>query len=135
MNATNDNINRSSRIATILRIVFGLIYAMSAAVFFLQLAPPPEMPPPAMSLFGALAATGYFLPFLKATEFIGGLALIANRFVALALVLLAPITVNIVLFHLFLDPSGLALTLVLTVLHLAIAWFYRESFSPILRAR
>lgn len=135
MNSTPEFTKRTAIVVTVLRLLLGAIMGGSAAVFFLQLAPPPELPAPAMNLFTAMAATGYFLPFLKATELIVALALLANLFVPLALVVLAPITVNIVLFHIFLAPADIAISLLLPLLHLALAWFYRGRFREILRAK
>ncbi|MFM2415405.1 MAG: hypothetical protein RL385_128, partial [Pseudomonadota bacterium] len=57
-----------------------------------------------------------------------------NRFVPLALILLAPVTVNIVLFHAFLAPSGVGLGLVLVVLQLLLAYQHRAAYAPLLRA-
>ena len=135
MNSSPEIPKRTTIIVTILRLLLGVMMGASGAVFFLNLTPPLDLPAPAMNFFGALAATGYFLPFLKATELTVGLALLANRFVPLALVVLAPITVNIVLYHFFLVPSDLAVALLLPALHLALAWFYRERFREILRAK
>jgi hypothetical protein len=61
--------------------------------------------------------------------------LLANRFVPLALALLAPVLVNIVLFHGFLAPSGSGPGLVLLALELYLAWSYRAAFRPMLAAR
>jgi hypothetical protein len=64
-----------------------------------------------------------------------GLLLLSNRCVPLALALLAPILVNIIAFHAFLAPSGLALPLVLLGLELYLARSYRDAFAPMLQAR
>ena len=63
-----------------------------------------------------------------------GILFLSNKFVPLALILLAPITVNIVLFHGILDPAGLAVPIVVLVLHLFLANVYKESFKPLLKA-
>src|SRR6266699_2405364 len=57
------------------------------------------------------------------------------RFAPLALALLAPVVVNIVLFHAFLAPSGLGIALVVTALHLFLAWTHRRAYRPMLAAR
>ena len=61
--------------------------------------------------------------------------LLGGRFVPLALAVLAPIVINIVGFHLFLAPSGIALPLAVLALELYLAWTYRAAFAPMLRAR
>jgi hypothetical protein len=50
------------------------------------------------------------------------------------LILLAPVSVHILLFHLFLDPAGLAMAIVIIGLQLFLAWAYRDSFSGVLQA-
>ena len=84
---------------------------------------------------GALAATGYMFPLIKIVETAAGGMLLSNRFVPLALALLAPGIVNIVLFHAVLAPGGLGIALVLLLLELATAWTYRDSYTTMLRAR
>ena len=65
-------------------------------------------------------------------QVIGGALLLSNRFVPLALALLAPVIVNIVAFHAFLAPSGVAIALVVLALELYLAWTYRAAFRPML---
>jgi hypothetical protein len=83
---------------------------------------------------GALAAAGYFFPMLKITEIAVGVAILTNRFVPLALVVLAPITVNIVAFH-YLAPDGLPLALVIVALQGGLAWHYRSAYRLLLTAK
>src|SRR5688500_15494696 len=79
----------------------------------LQFLPQPPAPDAAASFAGALFATGYMLPLITGTEVVSALLLLSNRYVPLALALIAPVIVNIVAFHAFLAPAGLALPLVL----------------------
>ena len=81
---------------------------------------------------GGLMGSGYFWPFLKITEIVCGLLLLSGIGVPLALVVLAPITTNIVLFHVFLEPANIAVALVLLVLHLYLGYAYRSSFAGVL---
>ena len=62
-------------------------------------------------------------------------ARLSGRFVTLALAVLAPIVVNIVGFHLFLAPSGIALALAVLAAELYLSWTYRAAFAPMLQAR
>jgi len=64
-----------------------------------------------------------------------GLALISGFFVPLALLVLAPIIVNIAFFHVALDPSGLMVAVVLAVLWVGNAVAHRSLFLPLLQAR
>jgi hypothetical protein len=74
-------------------------------------------------------------PLIKGTELITGLLLLSGRYVPLALTLLAPVVVNILAFHLFLEPASLGIPLVLTVLGLFVAWGERTAFAPLFNAR
>lgn len=76
--------------------------------------------------------SGYLLQLVKGTEVVGGALLLCNRFVPLALTLLAPVVVNIAAFHIFLAADGLALALVIVALELLLAWSYRAAFQPML---
>jgi hypothetical protein len=88
-----------------------------------------------MAFLGALAGTGYMFPLIKIVEVIGGSLLLSNRFVPLALAIVAPNVVNIVLFHAVLAPGGLPVALLVLALELFTAWSYRDAFAPMLRAR
>lgn len=82
-----------------------------------------------------IASTGYLFPFIKATELVAGALLLLGTWVPLAVVLLAPIAVNIGLYHLFLDPAGLPIAVLIVTLQAMVAWSQRAVFVPLLRAR
>lgn len=97
--------------------------------------PPPNLPDAAVAFNTGMAKTGYMFPMVFLTQGIVGALLLCNRFVPLALALLAPFTVNAVAFHLFLVPAGLAIALILAALQLFLAWTHRDAFRPMLAAR
>lgn len=133
---SKENMTRlRSKIQPGVRVLLGLLFFVFGLNGFLHFMPSPTPPPPAAQFAGALFATGYMLPLIKGTEVIAALLLLGNRYVPLALALLAPILVNIVAFHAFLAPSGVGLGLVLLGLELYLAWTYRDAFRPMLRAR
>jgi uncharacterized membrane protein YphA (DoxX/SURF4 family) len=117
------------------RILLGLIFFVFGLNGFLQFIPQPPVPAQAGAFFGALAATGYMLPLIKIVEVVGGALLLSNRFVPLALAILAPNVVNIVLFHAVLAPGGLPIALMVLGFELFTAWSYRDAYAPMLRAR
>ena len=125
----------SKHIPTAARLFLGLVFTVFGLNFFLHFLPMPAAPPRAAAFAGALFASGYLFPLLKSIEVAAGLLLLANRFVPLALAVLAPIIVNIVGFHLFLEPSGLPIPLALLAAELTLAWSHRAAFAPMLRAR
>jgi uncharacterized membrane protein YphA (DoxX/SURF4 family) len=126
---------RQSKLYFAARILLGLIFMVFGANGFLHFLPQPPAPPAAMAFGGALAATGYMMPLIKGTEVLMGLLLLSGRLVPLALVVLAPVVVNIVGFHLFLAPAGLALPLVIVALGLYLAWNERTAYAPLFSAR
>jgi len=117
------------------RYVQGAAFLLFGLNGFLQFLPAPPMPDAAAAFGGALFATGYMFPLIKGTEELTAVLLLSNRFVPLALALIAPIVVNIVAFHAFLAPSGMILPLLLLATELFLAWSYRGAFAPMLRAR
>lgn len=122
-------------IAPIARILLGLTFLVFALNYFIPFLPPQPMPPPgAMAFAGALVASG-LLTFVKTIELVVALALLTNRFVPLALVVLAPIIVGIVFFHTVLAPSGMPVAASVLALELVLAWRYRSSYALLLRSK
>ena len=117
-------------IPTIARILLGLIFLGSGIFGFVShFAFPPGLPENLQLFAKGLAASVYFMPLLKSTETVCGLLLITGAFVPLALVVLAPIILNIFFTHLFLAPSGLPLALILGALEIYLSFFvspYKE---------
>ena len=126
---------RMSRVPTVLRILLGLGFTVFSLNYFLEFLPPQPPPPAEAGAFlGALAASKFFA-LVKAIEVGAGLLLLSNRFVPLALTLLAPILVGMVFFHARLAPGGIGPALGLMLIEIALAWFYREAFAPMLHAK
>lgn len=121
----------------IARILLGLLFVVTGLNGFLNFLPQPKTPmsETAMALAGAMLKSGYMFKLVFATQLAGGVLLLAGRYVPLALALLAPVIVNIVAFHLFLEPSGLPVAGVVLLLELYLAWAYRGAFRPMLAAR
>ena len=75
--------------------LLGLIFFVFGLNGFLHFLAEPEVSGDAATYMGGLAATGYFFPVLKVVEVVGGFLLLIRKFPALALVLLAPVVVQI----------------------------------------
>jgi putative oxidoreductase len=116
------------------RTLLGLVFLVFGLNHFLGFLPQPPVPEAALPFLGGLGSAGYVFPLIKALEIAAGIALLSNRFVPLALTVLAPIIVNIVGFHVVLAPSY-PLPLAILGLELYLAWSYRAAFAPMLRAR
>ena len=92
----------------VIRVLVGLLLLFGGLNKFFHFAPNPPHNEAATAFMGALAATGYMFPLIALVEIFAGAAFVAGRFIALAAVVLAPVALNIVLFHALLDPSGAA---------------------------
>lgn len=121
-------------IPLIARLLLGVIFLVFGLNGFLHFLPEPPMPAEAIAFIGGLNTGGHFFPFLKGIEVVSGLLLLGNRFVPLVLVILAPIIVNIVLFHLALAPNAVIVAILLT-LEIYLAYIHRSAFAPLLRAK
>ena len=118
----------------IIRILLGLVFFASGIVGLLNLVPPPPDLPEALVAFNTgLMASKYFFPLLKIVETVCGLLLIINFFVPLALVVLAPVMLNIFLVHAFLAPSGLPLAIVLGIFMIYLSFFAEPYKNVILQ--
>jgi uncharacterized membrane protein YphA (DoxX/SURF4 family) len=120
----------------IARILMGLAFTIFGLNGFLQFMPQPKTMPPGVGEFMAgVKGTGYFFPLLFGTQLVVGLLLLLNLFVPLALVLIMPVLLNIILFHIFLQPSGIVPGAILMALELYLAWVYRKTYCPMLVMR
>lgn len=119
----------------IVRTLVGLLFIMASATYFLNLVPQPELTGNMKTFNEGLAASGYFLTLLKATELVCGILLVIGRFVPLVLVILAPIVINILMVHIFLEPTGLPVAVLLVAALAFLAYYYRKNFVPLFEGR
>src|SRR5689334_5136707 len=120
------------KIAVALRVLVGLIFVLFDLNFFFNFFIGPEPSPRGMAFLIPLIESGYAFVLLKLVELFAGVFLLMNRFVPLALTMLAPIVLNIFLFHLFLDPKGLPLGIFLLFSELYLAYAYHNYFKTVL---
>src|SRR5438067_8940040 len=112
----------------IARFLLGLIFLTFGLNGFLHFLPAPLPSGTAENFIGALFVSHY-LVVVFLLQIIPAVLLLLNRYVPLALTLLAPIIVNIVLFHLLMAPGGLPLAMIVTVLWIVVVLGVRSSFS------
>ena len=121
----------NSKLTMVLRILLGLLLIVFGANKFLGFMPAMEMPAPAGNFMGALMESGYFFKFLGATEIIVGLLLLVKKWVPFALVVLAPISVNIIFFHLFLAPAQIMPAVVVALLNIILIYANWDKYKPL----
>ncbi len=123
-----------SKVSTGGRVLLGLIYFVFGLNGFLHFIPMQPMPDKAMAFASAMMSTGYFMLMISGTQVVGGaLILLSGIMTPLALVILAPVTVNILLFHIFLTPGAqnLILPVIMVALHLLAANKYANIYKPL----
>jgi len=120
--------------SVIARFLLGLIFLVFGLNGFFQFIPMPPLTGVAGQFMGALFVS-HFLVVIFSIQLIGGILLLVNRFVPLALAFLAPIIVNVLLFHILMAPSGLPLAIVVTVLWVLVFPSVRSAFSGVLQQR
>ena len=119
----------------IARLLLGLIFVVFGLNGFLNFLSMGPMPTGLAGQFiGALFLSHYYW-VVAVLQIAGGLLLLANRFVPLALVLLGPVIVNIICYHVFLNHSGAGLAAVVTILWLTVFYGKRQYFSGIFAQR
>lgn len=122
-------------LSLIARILIGLTFVFFGLNGLLNFMHPPAMPPSAAKNYvDALSATPY-LQVVSAIQVIAGLLFLVNRFVPLALTLIAPVIVNILMFHLFMAPASIGPGVLVTLCWLIVYYRHRAAFTGIFAAR
>lgn len=121
---------------TIAGVLLGLLFVMSSVtvLFHLVPMPPPPAGSPAAMFLGAFGPTGYFT-FIKILELTGGILVAIPRTRNFGLLVLGPILVNILAFHIFIMKGhGLLapLLIVIVLLALYLLWAGRKAFAGLL---
>lgn len=122
------------KIGTVIaRSLLGLIFfvfGMNMFFNFIPLPPPPEGP---ARQFMISLAVSHYLYVVGALEVVGGALLLGGRLVPLGLSLLGPVIVNILCFHILLEPSGLPMAFLVAALALFLLWRCRANFAGLVR--
>jgi hypothetical protein len=121
-------------ITVIARFLLGLIFLVFGLNGFLHFIPASPPSGTAGQFVGALLVSHYLVPVFL-LQIVSAVLLLINRYVPLALTLLAPIIVNILLIHVLMDPSGLPLAIVVTVLWILVFLSVRSAFAGLLQQR
>ena len=121
------------KVATIVaRVLLGLVFVVFGSNIFLHFIPMPPLPATLAGDFSKALMQSHYIYVVGLLQVIGGLLLLIGRYVPLGLTLLGPVIVNILLFHIFLEPSGLPMAIIVAVLALFLLWRYRTNFAGLL---
>jgi uncharacterized membrane protein YphA (DoxX/SURF4 family) len=120
---------------TIARVLMGLLFLFASITYLFKLITPPPLTGDMKIFNDGLMASGYMMPTVKVIELLCGLAFVTGFFVPLAAVVITPVIVNIVLVHAFLAPEGLPVAAFLVVALLFIAYYHRDSYRPLFKAK
>jgi putative oxidoreductase len=119
--------------ALIARILLGLVFAgLGSLPFFIQ-NPPPQ--PGLAGEFNTVFYQSHWVQFVAFAQVVAGLLLLANRYVPVALIIVAAFLYNSYAFHITMAPIVIAAPIVATILWLLVALQYRDVFAPIFRAK
>lgn len=123
----------NSKVTIALQMLLGLALFVFGLNKFMNFMPMGEMPEAAGN-FMAVLATAKYMPILGFLEMLIGALLLTNKYVALALVLLAPLSVNFLIFHIFLAPAGIVPALIISAINLVLLFSNKEKYKTMLQA-
>jgi len=119
-------------VVLIARVLLGLVFIVFGSNAFLHFIHQPPPQGQAGAFVGAMFMSGYFYA-VAVLQIVGGLILLSGRYVALGLLVLGPVIVNILLFHIFLEHTGLPIAIVVSFLALLVLLGHRDRFAPIFK--
>lgn len=120
------------KVATIIaRVLLGLVFVIFGLNGFLQFIPITRMPTGQALQFVTVLMQSHWGLFVSAFQLIGGVLLLAGRYIPLALAILGPVIVNILLYHLLLDHFGGSIAIVVALLWVFLFWRYRQHFASL----
>ena len=117
---------------TVTRIIFGVLITIFGVNKFLNFMPAPEeMPEAVMNYMTALISTKT-LQLVGAVEVLAGLSFIFNKYGALMAIILMSVSINAVLFQLFLGPADITGALILLILNIVMLYAYRDKYKDLI---
>jgi putative oxidoreductase len=122
-------------VATIARMLLGLMFLVFGLNMFLLFIPMGPMPAGVAGQFTAALFSAHYFYVVGAIMAISGVLLLVNRFVGLGLTLLGPVLFNILAYHLLMNPGGIGMGAFATLLWLLVAWEHRIVFARLFAAR
>lgn len=121
----------NSKFTFIVRYALGIMLIIFGSNKFLHFIPLPPPTGSAADFMNSLGATRYIFPIVGFLEVCVGIMLLSKKWIAFALLLLAPISINILLFHLFLDIPGIGAALIVAVLNTVLIYKHWKQYTPL----
>lgn len=115
--------------------IFGLFWLVFGLNGLFHFFPVPAPAQASAYFMEALARSGYALPMIYGTEVAAGLMLLLGGWTPLALLILAPVTANILLYDVLLNPAGLGVGIAVAVFHAFLLWRNRAVYEPLLQCQ
>jgi hypothetical protein len=122
-------------VVTVARILLGLIFAFFGANLLFHFLPNPELPPGPLKDFSTVMAATHYMTVVGFFQFVPGVLLLINRYVPLALTVLAAVLVNILTTHILVMHGGFPAPIVAALLWCVVFWQHRGAFAGIFSAR
>jgi hypothetical protein len=122
-------------VATVARYLLGLMFLVFGSNTFLNFIPMGPMPTGVAGQFSAALFAAHYFYLVGAVMVISAILLLLNRFVGLGLTLLGPVLVNILAFHILMNPSGIGMGAFATLMWALVAWQHRTVFAKLFAAR
>jgi uncharacterized membrane protein YphA (DoxX/SURF4 family) len=127
------NIGVMKALTIIARVLLGLMFVVFGSNIFFHFLPMPPQKPSLATDFAKALMESHYMYVIGALQVIGGLLVLIGRYLPLGLTLLGPVIVNILLFHIFLERSGLPMAIVVSALALFLLWRYRQNFAGLVK--
>lgn len=121
----------NSQFSLLVRVTLGIMLVVFGSNKFLHFIPLPPPTGAAADFMNSLGATGYIFPVVGILEVCIGVLLLLKKWIAFALILLAPISINILLFHLFLDIPGVSAALLVAALNGILIYKHWKQYTPL----
>lgn len=121
----------NSTFTKIIRFLLAILLILIGANKFFHFIPAPDLPEEASQLMSSLKAAGYILPALGIVEICIGLMLLLNKWVAFAVLALIPVSVNVLLYHLFLDIPHIGVAALVAIINCIMFYKLWPKYRPL----
>lgn len=127
----NPNLYTMTTLTTIARIVLAIFLIVLGSNGFFNFLPYPEMSDSANAFMGAINSAKFIFPLIGLIEIVSGILLLAKKAMPFALIMVLPILVNAMIFHVSLNPEGMLFATICFVCNIFLLYHNRESYKTL----